>query len=63
MRFLKSTFKLFTTAVLLTALFNFASCSGGGGGGGSKDTTVYHTVTFNANDGTETPATSTQKIE
>lgn len=61
MRFLKSTFKLFTTAVLLTALFNFASCSGGGGGG-SKDTTVYHTVTFNANDGTETPATSTQKV-
>jgi uncharacterized repeat protein (TIGR02543 family) len=62
MRFLKSTFKLFTTAVLLTALFNFASCSGGGGGGGSKDNTVYHTVTFNANDGTETPATSTQKV-
>ena len=62
MRFLKSTFKLFTTAVLLTALFNFASCSGGGGGGGSKDNTTYHTVTFNANDGTETPATTTQKV-
>lgn len=64
MKFFKSLLKFFVSALVLSALFNFASCSdgGSGGGGGSKDNTVYHTVTFNANDGTETPATTAQKV-
>ena len=64
MKFFKSFLNFFVSALVLSALFNFASCSdgGSGGGGGSKDNTVYHTVTFNANDGTESPAITTQKV-